>query len=75
MCERRFGDYLSDAPQMRTMRPAAAPSEVRHQALDAGSVSNDAGLLSVHIVKHANAGFGAAGWHTDCTGGFSIHGK
>ena len=25
MCERRFGDYLPDAPQMRTMRPAAAP--------------------------------------------------
>ena len=23
VCERRFGDYLPDAPQMRTMRPAA----------------------------------------------------
>ena len=23
VCERRFGDYLPDSPQMRTMRPAA----------------------------------------------------
>ena len=28
VCERRFGDYLPDAPQMRAMRPAAgAPSD------------------------------------------------
>ena len=28
VCERRFGDYLPDAPQMRAMRPAeGAPSD------------------------------------------------
>ena len=28
VCERRFGDFLPDAPQMRTMRPAPdAPSD------------------------------------------------